>query len=717
MPDEDIISLQDIFQTLNSYKWSILGFTMATTILAVLVTFSMIPIYRATAVLEIEQEQAKVLSIEEMYGIDGGGDSYLNTQYEVLKSRGVMEKVIRQLDLLTNAEYNASLRPRPWYADLIAWRSWFGINKPVDFVDEAELAERTLNGTINVLLANVTVEPVRKTQIVKIHVTSENPTRAAQIANALAGAYIGSYLEAKLSLTTSATSWMQDRVQELSGKLTKAEEALQAYRERENLVEMEGVLTLSTSELAALTDSLVRERRTLTVTGNIYRQIQVGRANGQNNFEALPAVLAHPLIQDLKQQEAQVERNVQDLSRRYGNKHPKMISARSELDSIQGNIALQVKQILGGIENEYKAAKANEASLSKAVDKARKQVQEINRKQFRLQSLEREVSTNKDLYDAFFKRIQETSATADLQTANARIVDNAYPVNNPIKPNKKLIVMVSALMGLLLSSGMAFLQEMLNNTIRSARDVEDKLNLQVLGHLPTIHKKSDEEMHQLFNDSKETLFGEAMRTIRTSVNLSTLGKDKRVLAITSSVPNEGKSTVSSNLALAMSQLGKTLIIGCDMRRPTLGKRMGIKGGVPGLSNTLSGANPLSECIHTIGTLDVMPSGVVPHNPQELLASKQFGKMIEELRALYDTIILDCPPIQSVSDTLMISMESDGLIYVVESGRVQASVITAALGRLLQSHAHIAGVVINKANPDKEHGYGYYGYEEENPAAS
>ena len=704
---EDIISLAEIFHTLNNHKWSIAGFTFAVILLAILIVFSLTPIYQATAVLQIEQEQAKVVSIEEMYGLEGGGDSYLNTQYEVLKSRGVMEKVVRQLNLQGNPEFNISLQPKPWYSKYIDWRSWFGLSTPVK---ENHQAERILNNTIDTLSGNVRVEPVKKTQIVKVHVLSANPALAASIANAISDAYIGSYLEAKLSLTTSATSWMQQRLEELAGKLTITEQALQDYREQENLIELEGVFTLANKEMSGLTASLVELRQVLRVTGNIYRQIENGKASGQTDFTALPAVLAHPLIQELKQEESRIERRVQELSRRYGPKHPKMIAARSELASVGGNIALEVRQILNGIENEYKVARANEASLARAVTEARQRVQDINRKQFRLQALERDVSTNKDLYDAFFKRIQETSATSDLQTANARIVDKAFTPRGPVKPKKSLIVVLSALLGFMVASGMAFLLEMMNNTIRSARDVEDKLNLPVLGLLPIIHKKTESEIHQLFTDSKQHGFGEAVRTIRTSMSLTALDKDYRVFAVTSSVPGEGKSTVSCNLALAMGQLGKTLIIGCDMRRPTLSKRLGMKGGQPGLANVLSGASQVSECIHTVGEMDVMPSGLIPPNPQELLASDRFGKMVETLRKVYDTIILDCPPVQSVSDALMAGKVSDGLVYVIETSRVHIPVITSAVGRLLQAQAPITGVVLNKVNPNKKDKYGYnYGY--------
>ncbi|OED48299.1 hypothetical protein ACH42_02415 [Endozoicomonas sp. (ex Bugula neritina AB1)] len=709
--DEDIISLREIFHVLTTHRWAIIGFTLATTLIAALVVFSLTPVYQATAVLQIEQEQAKVVSIEEVYGIDGGGDSYLNTQFEVLKSRGVLEKVVEKLNLINNPEFNTSLRKKPWYAEYTDWRSWFGLELPQEDDDKS----RIIRDTVGVLEQNIAIAPVRKTQIVKINATSENPELSAKIANEVANAYISSYMEAKLSLTLSATDWMQSRMEELSGKLRVAEANLQNYREKEDLVELEGVLTISSNELKALTESLVQIRRKLAVSESIYDQIKSGKLKNKSDYESLQAVLAHPLIQELKQEESKVQRQVQDLSRRYGPKHPKMISVRSELQSIERNIRVQIENIIDGVERTYEVDKSNEQSLQEAVAVARKRVQEINRKQFRLKALEREVRTNKDLYDAFFKRIQETSATSDLQTANARVVDKAFAPKDPVKPKKKLIVAIAALLGLMISAGIAFLLEMLNNTIRSTRDVEDKLNLSVLGVLPLMSGKSVKEgCHRLFLNKDEHGFGEAIRTIRTSVNLTAMDKDHKLFSVTSTVPGEGKSSVASNLALSLSQLGNTLLVDADLRRPTVGKNYHIKGGSAGLANLLAGTASASDCVHSADGLDIIPCGQVPPNPQELLASDRFAKLVAKLKERYDYIVIDCPPVQSVSDALMVSRLCDGLVYVVEASKVQLGAIQNTVGRLLQAQAPLTGVVINKINPNKKDAYGYsqsyYDYE-------
>ena len=310
-----------------------------------------------------------------VYGLDGAGDSYLNTQHEVLRSRGLLEKVVQNLNLINEPEFNAELREKPWYQGLGDWRSWFGFELP----QEALPQEVILSRTVDRFAENVRIEPVRKTQIVKIHVMSENPALAAKAANAMGEGYIESWLEAKLSLTTNATSWMQDRLTGLSEQLSAAENQLHEFRLRENLVDMEGVLTLSSNELNALTESLVQVRRKLTLTENIYLQIKNSKANSVDDYQSLPAVLSHPLIQKLKENQAQAQQKVKELGRRYGPLHPKMIATHTELDSIEANIRFHVEQIVSGVEKEYEVAKANEQSLQKAVDEARRSVQAIKR--------------------------------------------------------------------------------------------------------------------------------------------------------------------------------------------------------------------------------------------------------------------------------------------------------------------------------------------------
>ena len=315
------------------------------------------------------------------------------------------------------------------------------------------------------------------------------------------------------------------------------------------------------------------------------------------------------------------------------------------------------------------------------------------------------------MYDTFFKRIQETSATSDLQAANARVLDKAYPSEDPVKPQKKLIIGIAALISLMLSCGMAYLLEMLNNTIRTSRDVEDKLNLPVLGVLPALPQALVKQgIGRLFLDKQQRAFIESVRTIRTSLTMSTLGQQKKVIAVTSTLPGEGKSSTAANIALALGQLSSTLIIDADLRRPTVAKTFAIKGGSAGLANVLSGHTPVSECLHTRDGIKVMPAGMIPPDPTQLFSEARFEKLVRRLSETFEVIIIDCPPMTGISDTLMITRFCDALMYVVESGRASQSAISHATGRLLQNSAPLSGVVLNKFNTQRQQGEdGYYGY--------
>lgn len=727
----DVIDLSQLLAVLLRYKLQIAGFTAAVTLMVILVTFSLTPIYQATTTLLIQQEESKVLSIEEMYGAEMQSQDYYNTQYEILKSRSIAEKVVSKLNLLSNPLFNASLREKSWTAGLFNWREWLGLSLPEE-VNEAEQARQIFDGAVNSFAANIRIQPVKKTKIVKIHFTSEDKKLAAQVSDAIAEAYIASYLESKLELTTTAHSWMQNKMQSLGNELKLAELALQNYREQENLVDVDGIMTLSNSELQSLTLNYVAARQQRSQSQAVLTQIKkLGDDKDIEAFFNLPEVLSHALIQNLKQQQSITQSKVEELEKRYGPKHPKMIAAISERDAYNASIRRQVQSIVAGIHQQHAADLARERLLKAQLDEAKLRAQKITRKQFQLLGLEREVSTKKELYNTFFRRIQETSAAAGIQEVNARIVDRAFVPNAPIKPKKKLIVLLAMILAFMVSCGLVILLDMLNNTIRSLRDVEEKLNLPVLGILPDISKTAtyvknefakkgdsgDIDILKAFNDNDNKAYSEAVRNIRTSLTLSSLDHPRKTYMVTSTAPSEGKSSASISLALALSQMGKTIVVGGDLRRPGLIKKFGIKPGTAGLANVLSGAVRLDEAIQSVGDLDVLIAGIVPPNPQELLASG-IADVLDALKADYEYVIVDCPPIQSVADGIVLSKLCDGLIYVVEADRVAVPAIQHAVGRLLQVGAPILGVIINKANSsaggygDYAYGYYQYGYDSE-----
>jgi succinoglycan biosynthesis transport protein ExoP len=360
-----------------------------------------------------------------------------------------------------------------------------------------------------------------------------------------------------------------------------------------------------------------------------------------------------------------------------------------------------------------------------ALDKTKARMLSINRTEFELSDYVRNVRTNRALYETFFKRINETAETSTLRTANARIVDAAVIPEEAFKPKKKLIVMLVLVVSLMFGVALAFLLDALDSTIKHADDVDYKLNASMLGLLPLLpalkgkgkaskDKAAAENAHvRAFMHGDHAGFKESVRTLRTSITLASLEKPVQTLLFTSSVPGEGKTTTSVNLACAYGQMEKVLLIDADMRRPTVAKQLRLPQGSRGLSNAVAYPEMLDDSIHTIEDLgiDVMPAGAIPPNPLELLSSKNFTDILETLKTRYTKIIIDSAPMQAVSDALYLSTMTDGIVYIIKADATRDKLIKTGLSRLDDANARILGVVLNQVDVEKEARYGgtYGGY--------
>lgn len=719
----EVIDLGHYWNVVRRQLKKIIALSVVTTLIAILVVFSLTAKYSATSTLLIEASESKIVSIEEVYGLNGGNSEYLLTQFEILKSRDMAKRVVEKLELVNYAEFN------PFHPSN---EKGFSLKTFILGEGDAEppTPEDIINKTTDVFWDAVSVSPVRKTQLVKISVMSESPALAQKAANAMANAYIESQLEAKVGLTQQASEWLTQRLGGLKESLSLSEKNLQAFREANNLVDVKGVSTLVADELGQITSKLVDARSIRLEVESNYDQIKQLDELSYESLTSLQFILADPLISRLTETQSNTELKVAELSKRYGTKHPKMIAAQSDLDAVKESVLSQMKKLATGIENSFATAKAKEASLLKSLEITKKKMRDINRTEFALGELVRAVKGDRALYETFFKRIRETSATGDLQTANARIVDSAVVPQYPVKPKKKLIVALVLVVSLMFGIALAFLLDALDSTIKNADDIDHKLGFSVLGIVPLLPRVAAKELKnalekgegvdinktpvRAFIHSDNHAFKESIRTLRTSLTLASLESPAKCLLFTSSIPGEGKTTSSVNLAAAYGQMEKTLLIDADMRRPSVAKQLRLPAGFKGLSNAVAYPETLDESIHHIEDLniDVMPSGVIPPNPLELLASKNFETILTTLRSRYDRIIIDSPPIGAVSDALYLSTLTDGLVYVIKADSTKDKLIKTGLARLDQSNARILGVVLNQLDTEKEYRYntansGYY----------
>lgn len=711
--DEDEINLSEYIRILSIHKWSIIGFAIVVTLLAMLIVFSIEPVYEATATILIESEEENVISIEEVYGIPGANDEYFETQNQILQSRDLAEKVISVLDIPKHPEFDPELQePGPLQTVL----SWL----PAGILSDDEIVPdyAVRNSIVGQFRDSLKVTPIRNSQLINITFESTDPRLTETVPNTLASIYIGSDLEGRLAITQKATGSITAKLDDLSKKLKESEKALQAYRDKERLVDIKGVDSLAAKELDEITVELVKARRSRNEAETAYKQVAALKGQPIQAYESIPAVLRDKGLQNAKDKEGEAERKISELKKRYGPKHPKMIAAVDELAGANENVKAQILNVVESIKKEYEIARNKESHLSGAMSRTKRDVTEINRKESQLQSLERDVEANREIYETFLNRFKETSAVSEMQPVNARVVDPAVIPSKPSKPKKALIILIALILSTLVGTMIAFLIEALDNTMEDGQDVEEKLHLSLLGILPklSIWLNKDVKVMRYFTDNLQTAFAENIRTIRSGILMSGLDEKQKVVLVTSSVPGEGKSMTAVNLALSLGQMGNVLLIDCDLRRPSIREVFGLDAKDVGLSHFMMGTHTLEQSIHVFKKerLSVMPAGDIPPNPLEMLSAERFAKGLQVLKKKYDHIVIDSAPAVAVSDAIVISQLVNQVIYIVKADETPYQLAQEGIKRLHKVNAPIVGIVLNQVSPPKKsarygHYHGYYGY--------
>ncbi len=718
--DEDKIDLSAYWHTFDKYKWRIFGLTLVIALLTTVWAASLPRIYRSTALLLIEIDKANVISIEEVSGGTSPYRShrYYETQLKILKSRVLAEKLVDELSLLSHPEFDLdTIQPKFFFN----WRDWLpeAWLPPNEEAPPPTQADKR-KAIAKVVMADLDARSVRDSQLVEISFESKDPQLAADVPNTLADIYIKSDLEAKLEMTNTAAAWLTERMEGLRENLRESEKKLQDYMRKQNLVNVAGVKSVAAKQIEETASHLVNARQRFTEAENIYKQVQKAvRSGSPNAIESIPAILNHSLIQSLKQVKLDAAKKVSELKERYGQKHPKIIAALAELKLAEDNTTQQIKLVIDGITKEYELAKANVEALERSLEENKRKIREINRKEFQISVLERDVEVNRQLYNLFLTRFKETDASQDiqrLQSTVGRVIEPALVSKIAYKPKKTQIVLISLVLGLLFSTMLAFFVEYLDHTIKNSEDVEEKLGLPLLTSIPSlkIDKKTEFKTEWAFLNTSKPLHGftESIRTARTGIMLSSLDNPHKILVVTSSVPGEGKTTFSTNQAIALGQMDKTLLIDADMRRPSIGKSLGLNKKAPGLSELVAGTKTVDECTHQAGDIDVIPCGVLPPNPLELLSSSKFGQILEELSHKYGYIVIDSAPTMLVSDAVVLVKYAHVLVYVIKAGATHYRFAREGLKRLRQVKAPVQQhIVLNHLDAKKssKYYYGKYGY--------
>jgi len=695
--NNELIDLGHYLGIIKRYSLRIILLALAFTVLVTILVLKMTPLYTSSTTLLIEAEKANVVSIEEVYGIDTKSKDYMATQLEVLKSRQIAEKTVESLSLYENADFMPEESESTVLADIAEVFPFLPQEKNLELTEEQRIAKLKRKATY--LLTQATeITSVQGTQLVNISVTTEESRLSALIANTIAEVYIENYLQAKLDMTAKATSFLTDSIDGLKTKLDLAERNLVRFYETNQVVNIDGVVGLASDELERLNIQLSEAEVELKLNSVIFNQIKDSKAI--EDVARIPEVLNHPAVRDVRRDEGKALTRVSELSKVYGPKHPKMIAANAELTSIRETLNTQITDLISSITTQYESSKQKVVQLQREVETSKAAFRALAELDNKRKALEREVDINQQLYDSFFTRLKETDELGGLESANARVLDTALPSYTPSKPNKKLFIAAAFVVSLSFGIALAIVMETLNSGIRSVDDVEKKLGQRMLGLIPWLaHKKKTNLPIRTFFDGKKHQFAEAVRTLRTSLSLLNIDKENQAILVTSSVPKEGKTTVSINLAFALGQLDKTILIDADLRRPSIGKQFNIPSYQPGVANLVLKSHSFEECLvrDEESNIDILSAGTIPSNPQELLADKGFSELITKLKSEYKYVVVDTAPTQAVSDSMIVANSCDSVIYVVKADSTSDKIINNGLSRFLQVGHRLDGVVLNQVN--------------------
>lgn len=716
-PDAELIDLGDLLRTFGRYKWSVLFFGVLGFVFGGLAAAVQDKIYEATATVLIEVDISKPVPVRDQLDDSLGWVEHYSTQFALIKSRELAKRVIKKLNLTESEEF-ARVMKEP-AAPLIDWREWLPFLQPEEkpAADPERLAALRLEAVTDEFVNRVTVMRIGQTQLAWIKFKSYSPQAGAEIVNVLADTFIESDLQARIDSAQKANQWLTDKMGDVRGELEKAERALQQFREQEEIVDVGGTRSFDAEELLDANERLREAERRKTELASAYSAIQQA-GNDPSVLQGIPRLLSDQRVLNASREFMEAQAAVKTLRERYGDRHPQMTTALGRLEGARAAYTEQLRIAAAGIKSEYEIAAQNERALAALVNSARNQMKKLDKKQYELSVLEREAAASREFYNLFLTRLKASDSVESYQGLSARVVDPAVAPLTPSEPRPARTAMIGGLLGLVLGVLLALLRHLLSEQIRSPDELERLTQAPVLGVLPAVAKADRAILASYFVQKPKTPYAEGIRSVRTALQLSDVDRKYHRILITSSLPQEGKSSVACSLAMAFAAMEKTLLIDADLRRPSLEKALSIPSGAPGLTELLAGQAKLEQCLHLhkASGVHVLPAGRSVPNPGEVLASQGFKNLIAELSKEYQRMVFDSPPCQAAADALQLSELVDGVLFLVKSEATSSRAVKNAYKLLRGLGAPVLGNIVNQVDVKKNaqylqgyyYAYGYYG---------
>ncbi len=703
---EDNIDLLSYWHIIWKRRWMVLGVLAIIFITSLIGTLLTTPIYRATTVLQIERQSVQVLETQGVMPTeDIYADDFYQTQYELLKSRALAQRVVGQLGLVESGELERMQPGSPWQKIMGLFGRQSGAEQATSQQASKQSAanksekENQLAGSF---AGGVGIEPVRNSRLVRINYDSPDPAFAQKAANAIAESFIASNLERKFDSSAYAKGYLEDRLKELKLKLEDSERKLVEFAQKEQIIGTSGgenAGTLTQQSLQSLNAAYGKAQE-----DRIRAEARWAQAQASSGVSLAMESGNSSFITSLQESRGKLMAEYQDKLKLYKPAYPIMVQLKGQIDEMDKQIASEGGNIRGAIQAQYLAAAKQEGMLAAKISTLKADVLDQDSRSIQYNIFKREVDTNRQLYDGLLQRYKEVGLAGGLSTNNVSIVDRAQ-MGGQFKPDLMRNLMLATLVGLFLGGLMALGFEYLDDSLKAPEDIEKQLGLSILGVIPKL--KDPQTPTAALKDLRGP-FTEAYRSVRTALQFSTDKGVPRVLLITSASPGEGKSTTARALAQNIAELGRrVLIVDCDLRNPSLHRHFNADNST-GLTNFLAGGMKPMDLIQKtdMPNLSYLSTGPLPPNPAELLMGSKLVSFLTVAVEKFDQIIIDGPPILGLADAPILANRATATLLVIEAGETRVAVAKNAIKRISAARGHLIGAVMTKYNAKLHSGYGY-----------
>lgn len=695
--DRPVLDLASYWRLALKYRFLIIGCFLGALVIGATLTLLMTPVYTAQATLQIDREAARIVDAEDVTPNENmmQGEEFFQTQYGLLRSRSLAERVIESLGLASSNEALEAM----------------GIEAPETGGTAASQAYRRREAVLEAIQDNLSVSPVRGSRLVAVGYDNPNPVVAARIANGFAENFIQSNLDRKFESSSYAREFLEERIAQTKERLESAERQLVAYAANQQIINVnepsEGgasggaTESLTSNNLVALNSALARTRAERVAAEERWRSARTSA------LMTLPEVLQNPSIQRLTEQRAVLDAEYQQKLSVYQPDYPEMVQLKARIEEADGQIQTIADNIRSSIRSQYEIAANQERSLQAQVTGLTGDVLDLRDRSIQYNILQRELDTTRTLYEGLLQRYKEVGVTGGVTANNISIVDLAKPPRKPSKPDLLLNMALAALLGLGLGVLAALVLEALDETVATPDDVEKKLGVPVLGVVPLLDK--GETTSDALADIRSG-FSEAYYSLRTALQFSTADGAPSSLLVSSARPAEGKSTTAYAVALNLARVGKrVLLVDGDLRNPSMHRVVGVENE-RGMSNLLSGSADLASVVQRTRqeNLFFIPCGPLPPNPAELWGGDRLHQFLAETRNNFDHVVFDGPPVLGFADAPMLAAAVSGTLFVLESRGTRRGQARGALRRLQVGRARLLGAVLTKFSA-KSASYGGYDY--------